>query len=75
MAKERFSTQLEVELAARVRATVAGMQRTAGPGYTLTQFTTDAVAEHIRRLEHEFNDGEAWTDEHRLTPGRRVTGP
>ena len=72
MAKERFSTQLEVELAARVRATVAGMQLTAVPTYTLTQFTNDAVAEHIRHLEQEYNQGQPWTDDQRLTPGRRM---
>ena len=58
--RENLQAKVPAAHLQRVRATVAGMQRIAGPHYTLTQFILDATAAHCRHLEEQHHDGRPW---------------
>ena len=68
--KEPFSTQVPGSLRARARATVAGM-KTVDASYSLSRLVTDAVREHIMRLEQRHHDGRPWPVVAHLDVGRR----
>ena len=68
--KEPFSTQIPGSLRARARATVAGM-KTVDASYSLSRLVTDAVREHIMRLEQRHHDGRPWPVVAHLDFGRR----
>lgn len=72
MSRERFSTQVEATVAARTRATVAGVRRVTGEDLTLAEFVEEALAAHCARLEVQHHEGQPWPTLARLRPGRRV---
>lgn len=57
--KKPFSTQVDADVQARVRATVVGVQR-LDPAFTLAQFTQDALTAHCSHLEDLHNGGSSW---------------
>lgn len=67
--KEPFSTQIPGALRARARATVAGMKTVDG-SYSLSRLVTDAVREHIARLEQQHHGGVPWPGVAHLNVGR-----
>ncbi|WP_340541024.1 hypothetical protein [Nocardioides sp. GXZ039] len=69
----RFGTQVDAEVLESARATVLALQRLLGPRVSLASFTTDALAEHVRRAEREYNDGQPFgSDGARLPTGPRI---
>lgn len=75
MAKRNLQAQVPADHAARVRNTVAGMQRILGGRYTLTQFLIDATEAHCHALEVEHNAGRPWPQMGEgLQPGARLQG-
>ena len=70
MSRERFSTQVELDLQARVRAAVRGVRTATGRDYTLAQLVEDALARHCDDLQVTYNDGQEWPDSRSLTAGR-----
>jgi hypothetical protein len=75
--RQRYATHVDVDVQDSVRATVAALQRLVGPHVTLGSFTTEALAEHVRRAEREHNDGNAFEAGTgvQLRPGARIKGP
>lgn len=70
--KQRFGTQVPQDVIARVRATVAGVQRQGRPNFTLSDFTTAALTNHVREVEKAMNGGQPFTDSGILPRGRRL---
>lgn len=71
--KEPFSTQVDKDIVAAVRATVRGLQYKLGPEVTLSGFVTDALAAHVAEAEADHNDGKPWDVHGALTRGPRIT--
>lgn len=73
MTRERFSTQVELDLQDRVRAAVRGVSRATDTDYTLVQFVEDALMRHCLHVEAEYNAGEPFRRlDAPLKPGRRM---
>lgn len=70
MSKSKLTVSLPTDVVARVRATVAGVQRQQDPSFTLTQMVADALEAHVKRLEDEHHDGQPWPSTKRLRAGR-----
>lgn len=69
--KNRFGTQLPVDLIERVRRTVAGLQHDS-PDLTLSQYVTDALQEHTRQMEERHNAGQPFGPVRTLRRGPRI---
>ncbi len=75
-ARERFSTQVNPDVVARVRNAVVGVSQTTHSNYTLAQLTEDALQRQVRHLEEVYNDGKPWPAAvHELRRGRRIGAP
>ena len=57
MARDRFSTQVDTDVAARVRRTVVGLQGSGQPHLTLAAFTEAALAAACDDAVDRFNEG------------------
>ena len=68
-----WAARIDPQLAARVRATVIGLQQVADPRFTASRFTEEALVEWCQRMEAEYNSGDVWPEpEGRLRPGARI---
>lgn len=72
MSRERFSTQVDDDLQARVRAAVRGVRTATGRDYTLAQLVEDALTRHCDYLEETYNAGAPWERAGALRAGRRL---
>lgn len=71
--KVQFGTQVPKAVIDAVRATVNGLQRRIGPEVTLSNFVTEALANHVRDAEVRYNKGEPFpTTDKPLLLGPRV---
>lgn len=57
MARDRFSTQVDAEVAARTRRTVVGLQGSGQPQLTLAEFVEAALAAACDDAVDRFNNG------------------
>lgn len=57
MARDRFSTQVDTDVAARVRRTVVGLQGSGQPQLTLASFVEAALAAACDDAVDRFNNG------------------
>lgn len=57
-----FSTHVPRPLIARIKTTVAVLGLLLPDGMTITTFTEQAFAEHLRKLEKKHNDGQPFAE-------------
>ena len=75
MTRIPWAARIEPQLAARVRATVIGLQQAADPSFTASRFTEQALVSWCERMEAEFNAGKRWPQvdaRNGLRPGARI---
>lgn len=71
-----WAARIDPEVAERVRATVAGLQKAVDPSFTAGRFTEQAMVTWCERMEAEFNAGERWPavdPDTGLRPGARLS--
>lgn len=72
--KVKFSTQVDAEVAAAVRSTVAALQRIISPTVSLSGFVTDALAAAVHDAQARHNKGRPFGPvDHKLPTGPRIT--
>lgn len=68
-----WAQRIDLAVAARVRATVLGLQK-QDPGFTAGRFTEHALTAWCEKMEADHNGGQPWPvqPDRRLRPGARL---